>query len=233
MRPRHLAGALIACVAFLILSGGAAQAGQWTLGTEENQTTAGTKINVENVICKKHGTTELAFTSKILGASIKLTASGADCVSATIDTTKEGVAHGAGTLRLTGVSVVQPPKCVMGGPSHELTTVPLTSDSTATGTKYFPESGTTFAEVQFEGPECPLSEVVAPITGSACGESVHTNAAGTGFESSKGSTLTRVRTILSKAGGCELRLGKSTAQVSGAGDSELSGINTGRPWGAD
>jgi hypothetical protein len=247
MRFRKIALALFACLALGAIAANVAQAGQWTLGTTENQTTAGTKITSESVSCKKHGTSELALTSKFLGAAVKLTATGIDCVNATIDSTAGGVAHSAGTLKFTGVSVVEPKGCSVGGVNHELSTEALTDEvimdptagSTTVFDKFFPEtSGGAFVTITFEGAECVIAGTPVPVKGTACGEAVHTNTAGTGYEPNHTGTLTKVQTLLfgsgqQTTGGCELKLGNEKAQLAGAVDNELSGSNAGKPFGAD
>ena len=251
MRFRKIALALFACMALGALAANVAQAGQWTLGTTENQTGAGTKITSEGISCSKHGTSGLELTSKFLGAPVKLTATGIDCVGATIDTTTAGVDHSAGSLRFTGVKVVEPANCEVGGVNHELTTAALTDevimDATAGSTvvfdKFFPETPTTFVTVTFEGALCSIKGESAPVKGTACGEAVHT----TGIEkepwaANKTGTLTKVQTLLfgsaqQTTGGCALTLGKESALVTGAVDNELNGsvnaANAGKPFGAD
>jgi hypothetical protein len=193
MRFKRIALALFACMALGPLAANVAQAGQWTVGTTENQTTAGTKITKENVFCEKHGTTPLEFTSTLLGATIEITASGVDCVNAMIDTTTAGVDHSEGELTFTGVKVVKPDGCKV--PGEELTTRALTdevfmdqqfAESTNVFDKFFtdPVGGVAqpFITIFFEGADCALAGNSALVFGSACGEAVHTNATGTGWE---------------------------------------------------
>jgi hypothetical protein len=98
-------------------------------------------------------------------------------------------------LTLTGVKVLKPStKCSVknvGGTSGEITTAALTAEvimdptagSTVMFTRLFPETaGGAFVTVEFSGSECPLSEASASVKGAACGEAVHTNAGGTGYE---------------------------------------------------
>jgi len=248
MRFRKIALALFACMALGAFAANAAQAGQWTLGTTENQTTAGTKITSESVKCSKHGTSELVFTSKFLGANVKMTATQIDCVNATIDTTAGGVAHSSGSLRFTGVTVVEPGHCTVGnvgGTQGEVTTEALTSEvimdpsgGSAVLAKGFPEVAPNIVTIEFKGAECAISGAPVAVKGNICAESVHTNAAGTGFEPNVTGTLTKVRIGLAGSaqqttGGCELKLGNEKAQASGATDHELSGANAGKPFGAD
>jgi hypothetical protein len=247
MRFKKIALALFACMALGALAANVAQAGQWTVGTTENQTTAGTKITKENVSCKRHGTTPLVFTSTLLGAAVEITASGVDCVNATIDTTEAGVDHSEGELTFTDVTVVKPAHCMV--PNDELTTGKLTdevimdpSGGAVTFDKFFtdPVGGVAqpFVTIPLTGVECALDGNSAQVFGSACGEAVHTNAAGTGFEPNNTGTLTKVQTLLfgsaqQTTGGCALTFGKAAATLSGAVDNELSGTNVGKPFGAD
>jgi hypothetical protein len=243
MRFKKIALALFACMALGAFVANAAQAGQWTSGTTENQTGAGTKISSESVTCGRHGTTPLVLTSTVLGAPLTLKATGIECLSSTIETNAAGEDLSAGTLKFTGVTV-EPSTCSV--PGGTLTTAALkdkvemdaTSGSTVVFDKFSPVSGTTFVTVKLEGASCPLAGVEAPVKGSAAGEAVHTNAGGTGFESNKTGTLTKVQTLLfgsaqQTTGGGSLTLGTAAATLSGAVDNSLSGALKGSPFGAD
>jgi len=255
MRFRKIALALFACMALGALAANVAQAApEWTLGTTENQTTAGTRIVKEGVSCKKHGTSGLELTSKFLGAPVKLTATGIDCVGATIDTVvnKEGVgisAHSAGQLLFTEVKVVEPANCEVGGVKHELLTAALTdevimdatSGSTTVFDKFFTdkkiekekEVEVPFVTVTFEGALCSIKGESAPVKGTACGEAVHTveESGKLVFKPNATGTLTKVQTLSfgsaqQSTGGCALTLGKEPAFVTGAVDNELNGSVT-------
>lgn len=253
MRLRKIALALFACLAFGAFASNAAQAADWTIGTIENQFTGGTIIpsgTHERITCRKHGTSSLVFTSSVLGSPVQLTAEGVDCLEragfsfgATIDntTTKN---HSEGVLTFTGVKVVKPANCSVAG--GELTTNQLTGEvimdpnvgSNVVYDKFFPEFGSKFVTIEFLGALCPLAESSAAVEGTVCGESVHTNASGTGYELNNTGTLTKVQTLLfgeaqQITGGCFLRFGVIAAQLSGAIDYELSGANAGKPFGAD
>jgi hypothetical protein len=244
MRFKKIALALFACMALGALAANVAQAGQWTVGTTENQTTAGTKITKENVSCEKHSGSSLTFTSTLLGAPIELTAEGVDCVESTIDTTTAGVDHSEGKLTFTGVKVVKPAGCKV--PGEELTTGALTDEvimdptagSTVTFDKFFtdPVGGVAqpFITISFEGAECALAGNSAPVNGSACGEAKSNNLTTANVTG----TLTKVQTLLfgsaqQTTGGCALTFGKAAAQLTGAVDNKLSGANAGKPFGAD
>jgi hypothetical protein len=259
MRFRKIALALLACLALGAFAANAAQAAEgdgWTIGTTENQTTGGTLIpsgTHERVGCKKHGTSSLVFTTIVLGTTLELTAEGVDCLekagstnASTIDnTTSKG--HSEGVFTFTGVKVVKPANCTVSG--GELTTNKLTDkqimDPTAGSTtvfdRFFPEvAANGLMAVEFTGATCALAEVSGTVKGSVCGESVHTNAAGTGFEPNKTGTLTKVQTTLfgsaqqttgnSTAKPCALTFGAAAAQFTGAVDSSLA---SGKPYGAD
>jgi hypothetical protein len=249
MRFRKIVLALFACLALGAFAANAAQAAEgegWTIGTTENQTTAGTLIpkgTHEPITCKKHGTSSLVLTSTILGAPIEITAEGIDCVEATIDnTTSKG--HSEGKLTFTGVKVVKPAGCSV--PGGEITTEKLTDQvsmdtkvagSTSVLDKFFTEGGP-WDTVALAGAECPLAEISTPLNGTLCGEFAHTNSAGTGFEPNKTGTLTKVQTLVfgkaqQETGGCALTTGKAAATITGSVDFSLSGINVGKPWGVD
>jgi hypothetical protein len=243
MRFKKIALALFACMALGPLAANVAQAGQWTVGTTENQTTAGTKITSENVSCEKHGTTPLVFTSTLLGAPVEVTATGVDCLNSTIDTTAGGVDHSEGELKFTGVTVVKPKKCSV--PAGTLLTAELTdevimdpSGGVVTFDKFFtdPVGGVAqpFVTIAFEGAECALDGNSAQVLGTACGEAKSNNLTTANITG----TLTKVQTLLfgstqQTTGGCSLTFGKAAAQLSGAVDNKLSGANVGKPFGAD
>jgi hypothetical protein len=262
MRFRKITLALFVCMALGAFAASIAQAAAgdgWTIGTTNNQTTAGTALATgthERVSCKIHGTSTYVLTSTLLGAPIELTGAGIDCLeragsssAATIDnTTSKG--HSEGVLTLTSVQVVKPAHCEVGGPTHEITTTALTDEvimdptagSTVVFDRFFPETPANgIMHFSFEGPECALTESIATVKGSFCGESVHTNA--TGFAPNTTGTLTITQTLLfgpaqqttghSTAKPCAATVGSSTAQLSGAVDFELSGANAGKPSGAD
>ncbi|HKZ12406.1 MAG TPA: hypothetical protein VJL81_01030 [Solirubrobacterales bacterium] len=254
MRFRKIALALFACLALGAFATSAAQAAEgegWTIegsGLIPNGTHQG-------VSCEKHGTSSLIFTSSLLGSEVELSAEGVDCVEATIDnTTSKG--HSEGKLTFTGVKVLKPStKCSVkntGGELGEITTAALTDEvimdptvgSTVVFDRFFPEvAGGAFVTIEFSGAECPLNEAAAAVKGSACGEAVHTNAGGTGYEANKTGELKVVQTLLfgsaqqstgnSTAKPCALTLGSKAAQIAGAVDNKLAGTNVGKAFGDD
>jgi hypothetical protein len=243
MRLRKIVLSLFACLALGAFAANAAQAGQWTAGTTENQTSGGTKITSETITCEKHGKTKIILHLTILGQPVTITATAGHCVNATIDTTVLGVVHISTKLQFT-LPTVEPATCSVAGGT--LTTNALTgevimdatSGSTVVFGKLFPETGTTLATIKLEGSECPFAGVEAPLSGTACGELVHTNAAGTGFEPNKTGTLTKVQTLLfgesqQTTGGCALTVGKSAAQLTLSLSITPSGVIIGKPFGAD
>jgi hypothetical protein len=252
MRFKTIALALAVCLGIGAIAanfGQAAEGEGWTIGTTENQTTAGTLIpngSHERVSCKKHGTSSLVFTSTLLGTSVKLTAEGVDCLekagssnAATIDnTTSKG--HGEGVLTFTGVKVVEPTNCSVAG--GELTTAALTDQVIMAPTgggvvwdHFFPENAaTSFITIEFSGALCAIAEDSGTVKGGACGESAHTNGGGTGYEANKTGTLTKVQTVFggTAEGGseCELKFGTAAAHLSGAVDLDLA---SSKPFGSD
>jgi hypothetical protein len=243
MRFRKIALALFACMALGAFVANAAQAAGWEIGTTENQTGGGTVIasgTHQEVSCAKHSGSSLTFTSTLLGAEVELAATGITCVGAKIDNTTE-TGHSEGTLKFTGVTVVKPAHCSVPGGSlatNALTDHVImdpTSGSTVVFDKFTPETGTTFVTVSFEGTECVLAGDSAPVKGTACGEAVRTEPAGT-FVPNVTSTLFKVQTLLfgsaqQTTGGCALTLGSAAAQLTGAVDNELIGTNVGKPFG--
>jgi hypothetical protein len=255
MRFRKIALALCACLALAAFAANAAQAAEgegWTIGTTENQTSAGTLIpkgTHERISCQKHSGSLLVFTSTLLGSAVEMTVEGVDCLekagstnAATLDnTTSKG--HSEGLLTFTGVKVVKPSNCSVAG--GELTTNALTDEvimdpsNKTTGPvfdKFFPEvAANGFFTIEFVGTLCPLAEDTGTLKGSLCGESVHTNAKGTGFEANKTGTLTKVQTLLfgsaqQTTGGCAFTFNSAAVQLTGAVDNSLVSE---KPFGSD
>jgi hypothetical protein len=245
MRFRKSVLALFACLALGAIAANAAQAEGtgWTV-EEKGLLKSGEH---EGGNCRTHGTTSLIFTSKLLGANVKLSASGIDCLEragsknpAHIDNTTSPN-HSEGVLTFTGVKVIEPSSCTI---SEELTTRPLTDtvimDKTAGSTVVFdkivPETaGGAFFQLTFGGALCPIAEVPTNVTGSLCGEAVHTNAAGTGYEPNKTGELKKVQTLRfgptqQTTGGCEMKFGSAATQLEGAVDNELV---SGAAFGSD
>jgi hypothetical protein len=151
---------------------------------------------------------------------------------------------------MTGVKVVKPSNCSV--PGGELTTSPFTGEvimdptagSTVMFTRLFPEKAETgFNTVEFSGALCPLAEDSATLKGSVCGEAVHTNAGGTGYESNLTDGIKPVTILLvgsaqqatgdSTAKPCAMTFNGAAAQMTGAIDFELAGTNAGKGYGAD
>ena len=249
MRFRKIALALFACLALGAFAANAAQAAQWTVGTTENQTTAGTTVTKEGVNCSRHGTTELILHSTVTGIPITLKATQIDCVEFFIETgAGDSGAFSSGKLRFTGVTV-EPSTCSV--PGGTLTSNALkghidmdtkVKESTAVIGTLFPASGTVIVEVPLEGASCPFAGITAPVKGTVCGETVHTNAGGSAFEGERTGTLTKVHTMLfgsaqQTTGECALTLGTAPAVFTGAVDSVLNGAvsvgNKEKPYGED
>ena len=259
MQFRKIALTLFACLALGAFAANAAQAEGtgWTIGTTENQTTAGTLIpngTHERVRCAKHTGSTLILHSTVLGAPLTLQAEQVDCLekegstnAATIDNTTSPN-HSEGVITFTKVKVTAPENCFANGGASdpegfgEITTKPLTDtvimDPTNKTTgpvydKFSPETaGGAFATIKLEGPLCSLKGVEAPVKGTACGEAV--NNTNTSVPNKTG-TLTRVQTLLfgkpqQETGGCALTAGPAEAQITGAVDNELE---SGNPFGSD
>ena len=174
MRFRKIALALFACMALGAFAANAAQA-QWTT---ENGSFSGSK----EVSCKKHGTENLTLIGTIATLTLKLDVTGIECEEATIQTgTGMDTDHSEGYLNFTGVTVTEPPSCMV--PGEHITTKHLTDrvimdetgGSTTTFDTFFTDNGEPFVEIELTGAECPLAGVNIPVKGTACGESVHTS----------------------------------------------------------
>jgi hypothetical protein len=247
MRLRKIALALFACLALTAVAANAAQA-NWTY-TEGTTVKTLTGAEKEKIKCAKHGTEPLTLAFTVGTQSITMAAEGVDCEEAFINT-GEGMNldHSEGFLNFTNVKVTSFEKCkVRGG---NLTTKQITaqvfmdenvSGSTRVFDRFFPETGTTFIEITFEGAECPINELTFPITGSFCGEAVHTSGASV-VASKTGEHF--VNNILSfgmeqqTTGNsttfpCALKAGTKAATISGTIQNELAGTHTGAAWGAD
>jgi hypothetical protein len=247
MRLRKIALALFACLALAAVAANVAQA-DWTI------TTASGLKEIKNgesekVKCAKHGTEPLQLVGTAGTLTVTLVAEGIDCEEAVINAlaTEMNTDHSEGFLNFTNVKVTSNEKCKVKGGS--LTTKKLTdqlymdekSGSTAVMDRFFPETGTTFVEITFEGSECPINELTVPVTGASCGESVHTS--GTSVVASKTGEH-NINNILAFGAAqeetgnsttfpCGLKLGTKTATISGTVSNELAGENAGKAWGAD
>src|SRR4029077_1575912 len=259
MRLRKIALALFACLALGAVAANAAMAEGtgWTIGTIENQTTAGTLIpngTHERVRCRKNPSTAhvLTLSANIGGANVALKAEGIDCIekagstrAATIDDTTTPN-HSEGILTFTEVTVEEPSSCTVTGTAQsmgvDLTTNPLTDtvimDPTNKTTgpiydKFTPEAANDiWIEIELTGALCPVAEIRVPIKGSACGEAVNNNNTTT---PNKTGTLTKVQTLTfgkaqQETGGCALTLGTGAAVLKGLVDNELE---SGKPFGSD
>jgi hypothetical protein len=247
MAPKQIISVLLACLVLGALGTSAAQAGQWTVGTEENQTKGGTTLTgPETVTLEKHPGTELTMSTVLLGVPLSLTAGNVTCrmaTSCTLSTAKEGTTvRGEGAIEFTEVKASVSGCSVAGNRIvTELLTQQGIMDPTAGSTvvfdRFVPQSGT-ISVVEFKGAECPFAGAEVVIKGTVCGEVVHTNTPGT-YTSSPTGTLFKVQTLRfgkeqqSTAGCAEMTFGKSGAQLTGAVDNKLSGANSSKPFGAD
>ncbi|HXF32904.1 MAG TPA: hypothetical protein VN522_15445 [Solirubrobacterales bacterium] len=138
------------------------------------------------VKCAKLGTANFALTTTFLEAPIELSATGLECVEATIENIEVETVHmaaGQGKLKFTGVNVVEPPGCEVTstltteslstkvqmhapGGSSEQTPIPVV--------RFEPKTGTKFAVIKITG--CPL-EGNYTLSGWVLGEA--TTATGT------------------------------------------------------
>jgi hypothetical protein len=242
MRFRKIFLALLACLALGAIAVSAAQAegtGWTTAATEAGPGTLipnGTHLRVK---CKRHGTSKLLFTGKLLKAAVELEAEGVDCLEksgstnlATLDNTTSPN-HSEGVLTFTNVKVLKPENCEVGNASHDLTTSALTdtvrmdktTGSTAVYDEFFPEvAANGFVKITFSGAKCALAEDSSTVKGNACGEAVHTS--GTSFVANKTGELKFVQSLLfgeaqQKTFGCTLEFGGEDAFLDGAVDNEL------------
>jgi hypothetical protein len=110
--------------------------------------------------------TNFQLTGTILGGPLWLTATGIECLGATITNATVGGAHmavDAGRAKFTGVTVMEPENCVVdeGANLGTVTTEPLTTTlemDTATHSvaidKFTPTTGTKFATIKLRGAKC-------------------------------------------------------------------------------
>jgi hypothetical protein len=145
-----------------LLAPGAANA-KWAI--EGKEFTEGQSETVE------FAATETAtLVSKVLGSELQVTTSTTACdATCTVDQ-KGPVNHGAGRMVLSNLKVVKPAGCSITSPiiTQNLTWEMIMDPGggTATFIKYFPESGTTIAELTITG--CAAAGTY-PLTGSfAC-----------------------------------------------------------------
>jgi len=239
MRLKRIFVALLAVTALAaVAAGGAQAAAEWKI--------AGASFTGNKTVSlERHSTVPLTFHSELLGLKVTVTASGISCATTTGCTITGGGVSSAGTLKFTGATVdineAASPKCAVNGGTVE--TKPLVDEVIMHPTlkvgetdeentklpvadKFKPASGTAFATLTFSGAECPLNETSASVTGTACGEAVTTEPAGT-FKSLSTGQEKAVQTLLfgeaqQKTFGCELKLGTKVAQLTGAVDNKLS-----------
>jgi hypothetical protein len=257
MSFRKIAPALCTCLALGTFGANAAQAAQWTLGTEENQTKAGSTLTKEGVECHTHPGTDLVLTSTLLGSALEVTVEGVECFETYINTVAvDAEDHSEGKLTLLGVKVLKPANCLVpGAPTTNLLTDKVIMDPTAGSTvvfdRFFTDKNPEGVEVPlltFEliGALCALAETTVRVGGSVCGEAVHTITPGTYTPIPTGTLFAtqtlrfgeaQQKTATSAAEPCALKVGAAAAQLSGAVDNLLSGIvnsvNKEKPFGAD
>jgi hypothetical protein len=218
MKLKKLGLVLVAILALAAVVAGSAQA-NWEIEGKAFTEGQKEKVSVE-------ATETFTLKSKILGSEFVLTASKLSCkegVECLIDQ-KGAVDHSSGVLSFSGLTVDKPAGCVVAGP---INTLPLTdelimdpSGGTATFDKFFPESGTTFVEIEVTG--CAAAGKY-PVTGTVTGLSNNT---GVGAVSQPLTFSAANQTT----GGGALKLGKEAAELSGKAVNKLAGANVGKVW---
>jgi hypothetical protein len=138
-------------------------------------------VSVENT--SGVSSANLQLTGTILGSPAWLTATGVECVGATITNTTVGGVHmavDAGRLRFTGVTVMEPEGCVVdeGANLGTFTTEPLTTtlemdtaEHTVAIDKFTPTTGTKLATIKLRGAKC-AAEGNYPAEGFFVGRAV-------------------------------------------------------------
>lgn len=115
------------------------------------------------------------LTSAPLGIAVKLTAEKVECTPGAICRIY-GQGHSENGVTFTNVKVVNPSGCTVSSPGALTGTVstevltdqlehPDGSNPAATFDKFFPETGSTFAILVFEGAGCILNELEIPMEG--------------------------------------------------------------------
>lgn len=216
MRIKQIFFALVACMAFAASAANAAKAEQWTVGEE------GTVLSGEETVRIAGG--PWALSSSILGMPITLHSESVSCSGFC---TISGEGRGEGRLSFTGVTV-EPGTCTASSPFGgwgTMDTEPLalrmimSGESVAARVEpiYF-----NIAEIEFSGAECPLSEAVVPLRGSADGEAAHPTG-----------VLAVDQTLEFTSVGSALWLGKESATLEGTMHMSLSGGLEGAAFGVD
>lgn len=239
MRLRKTIVALCACIAVGAAAAQAADGEGWTI--------EGVKlIGLETATASKNAGSSLEFIGSALEKEIALAATEVACEGCTIDnTTSSG--HSASKLKFTGVTVKMPPNCTVHSPGSAGGTVVTkaltdqvimdpTAGSTAVFDKFFPETGTVIAELEFTGATCIFDGTVWQVNGTLTGQFVHAGDAAdrTGEDLVTQSLL--FNDAAQKTGGGFSYLGTSKGLAfvfRGTLNLSLSGSSIGKKFGAD
>jgi hypothetical protein len=178
---------------------------------------AGTTLSgSETVNCHVKSGTSIILGATIGGASLKLNATGVECVESTIFH-DSGFARDAGKLKFTGVTVVAPTGCQT---TSSLTTKALKTQLFMEGTtvydKFTPASGETFFSLAIT--ECG-AEGSYPWTGFFYGKSSNATAIASATQ-----TLT-FGSAVNAAAGNGLRLGGNTGTITAEVENTLASGN--------
>jgi uncharacterized cupredoxin-like copper-binding protein len=221
MRFRKIALALFACMALGAIVANAAQAAtQWTLETK-------TVLASETVkVLTQAGDPILTLLGKTKGGlEVHLTSTGVSC-SGTC--TISGAGHSEGKLLFSGVTVMEPASCEVAGGS--VTTNTLVDNLKMDGTKvldiFEPKVGSVFTEIELIGANCPVAELVVPISGKVTGVS------GNATETYVKDQVLTFSQANQTTGETLLTIGGGTAFISGVAHNELSGTNKEAKFGA-
>jgi hypothetical protein len=152
-------------------------------------------------------------------------------------------------FKVTSAAVPAPPKCTVhspGSPSGTLETGAMrgevimdpTAGSTAVLVKFFPETGTKWMELTFEGAECALSGATVSMNGTFTAQLVHEGAGGEKDVATKTGENLLDQSLLFNAttqstGGGALTIGKSAAIIDATGHMKLRGAFAGKKFGSD
>src|SRR4029077_8820576 len=219
MRLRNLVIAALAGMALLGGGAGSARAAaHWSV--EGNELTASETIKISGGPWTLKGT--------VLGVAVELSAEALTCGSTC---TISGAGESAGSLKFTGVKVVKPASCTAKGgaiSTNALKDQVIMDPKSASGPvfdKFTPSSGTTIAEVTFEGASCPFAGVTAAVNRALGGEC--SSATGVDVAEPKLTFGSTQQTTSESA----MTLGTAAANLSGEAIETLSGTNAGLLWG--
>lgn len=207
----------LASLAVSAAAASSAQAFKWTI---EGTTLGSGKFETVSIVHEP--TTTVVLHGKVLGKTIKITATGLASSGAQISQLNNE-ASDSGALELTGVTVDEPVNCTIK--NKQINTFNLVSEVREVDKVIFdhwaPETGTTLANVVIEG--CSVAGTY-PLKGAIYG-----TVGSPGFE-----TVSQLQTFspsTQKSATGSLTLGSEPAELTMRVLISLSGANIGKKWG--